>query len=158
MGKRGPPPQSPSVARLHGTFRPYRHGNRPEAPQLPPLGDPPDWVIETEGLSAIWRDVTAHAAHLRAADQRQVQTLCFAIYMWERDRRALMEYAAEPPRALLTRVQAGARLIMALSKELSLTPIARQRLLMEGPRDVEEVDPDDSWGRLRNFSLIKGSA
>jgi hypothetical protein len=162
MGRRGPPPQSPSVARLHGTFRPYRHGNRPEPPELPPLGNPPDWVIETEGLLAIWRDVTDHAAHLRAADQRQVQTLVFAIYLHDRDRVRLLEYATEPPPALLTRVRAGAKLIMALSKELGLTPIARQRLVMEGTKGVEKADPDDSWERLRNFSLVrrgdKGSA
>jgi hypothetical protein len=151
------PPKPTHVLKLQGTYRPHRHGNRPEPAALPPLGEPPDWVTGTEGMLAIWRNLTAHAPHLRAGDRRQVCTLCLAAYLWERDRTALLEYAAESPPSLHARVLTGARMIMALSKELGLTPLGRARIAMEAaPKAPEEPDPDDTWGRLKSFSILRG--
>jgi hypothetical protein len=152
VGRRGPPPISPSIARQRGTFRPYRHGNRAEHPDLPPLGPPPAWFPGE--MTVIWLDIVAASPHLRAPDARAVAALVLAVYLHQRDAVRLLELT-DPPEKLQTRVMAGARSIMQLSRELGLTSLARARLV-EPLSTGEDEDASTGWELLRSLRVVEG--
>jgi hypothetical protein len=119
---------------------------------LPPLGPAPEWF--TPPMIDIWVDLVAASPHLRAPDAKALATLTLAIHLHERDAIRLLEHQT-PPEKLQIRVEAGARTILHLSRELALTPLTRARLLEAKPAGDDE-DEGTGWELLRSLRVVEG--
>ncbi len=157
MGRRGPAPHPPKLARLRGDFRPARHGSRHDPAATGPLGPPPSHL--TEEVVNAWLEIEggAPSGHLTSSDRQAVEALAVAVVA---HRRAALAYLAAPTPSerVENAVNRHASTIARLAKLLALDPLGRLRKAAEGGSKSEEPSEEsESWARLkRGMPLIQG--
>jgi hypothetical protein len=155
MGRRGPAPFPPKLARARGDYRPCRHASRQDPAATGPLGPPPPHL--TEEVVNAWLEIEGGApdGHLTSADRSAVEALAVAVVA---HRRAALAYlAAEAPSERVENaVSRHASTIARLVKVLALGPLDRLRMAAEGPSKSEEQPESEAWQRLKRFSIVRG--
>jgi P27 family predicted phage terminase small subunit len=145
MGARGPAPESIETAKLHGTYRHSRHGNR----RPPKVGGRPRRPRALAGEARkFWDAVAPRLAAAGVVTVVDVHALQACAEMWARYRAASAACDADPTDKN-ARVAAVSYLQtwIGLAAKLGLTPADRQRLVVNPPAESDPLDEFLNRGR-----------